>query len=180
MSTIQQIPGIFETGIENLELIARGKVRDIYRIDDDHMLIVTTDRLSAFDVVFPQPIPQKGELLTQVSNFWFAQTGDIVANHLSDLELSDYVSQQDYDRLKSRSIIVRRLKTLPVEAIVRGYVIGSGWKDYQATGKICGVQLPDGLAQAAQLPEPIFTPSTKAAATLYLALNLPLSSSSGS
>ncbi len=163
MSTNQQIPGIFETDIENLELIARGKVRDIYRIDDDHMLIVTTDRLSAFDVVFPQPIPQKGELLTQVSNFWFAQTGDIVANHLSDLDLIDYVSQQDYDRLKSRSIIVRRLKTLPVEAIVRGYVIGSGWKDYQATGKICGIELPAGLQQAAQLPEPIFTPSTKAA-----------------
>lgn len=163
MSTNQQIPGIFEINIDNLELIARGKVRDIYRIDDDHMLIVTTDRLSAFDVVFPQPIPQKGELLTQVSNFWFAQTGDIVTNHLSDLELSDYVSQQDYDRLKSRSIIVRRLKTLPVEAIVRGYVIGSGWKDYQATGKICGIELPAGLQQAAQLPEPIFTPSTKAA-----------------
>ena len=163
MSTNQQIPGIFEINIDNLELIARGKVRDIYRIDDDHMLIVTTDRLSAFDVVFPQPIPQKGELLTQVSNFWFAQTGDIVTNHLSDLDLIDYVSQQDYDRLKSRSIIVRRLKTLPVEAIVRGYVIGSGWKDYQATGKICGIELPAGLQQAAQLPEPIFTPSTKAA-----------------
>lgn len=163
MSTNQTLTGIFETSIDNLELIARGKVRDIYRIDDDNMLIVTTDRLSAFDVVFPQPIPQKGELLMRVSNFWFARTVDIVTNHLSDLDLSDYVSQQDYELLKSRSIVVRRLKTLPVEAIVRGYVIGSGWKDYQATGKICGIQLPPGLRQAAQLPEPIFTPSTKAA-----------------
>ena len=163
MTTQQNLPGIFESNIDNLKLIARGKVRDIYRIDDDYMLIVTTDRLSAFDVVFPQPIPQKGELLTQVSNFWFARTGDIVTNHLSDLKLSHYVSQQDYDLLKSRSIIVRRLKALPVEAIVRGYVIGSGWKDYQATGKICSIELPTGLQQAAQLPEPIFTPSTKAA-----------------
>ncbi len=163
MSTYQTLPGIFETNIANLELIARGKVRDIYRIDDDNMLIVTTDRLSAFDVVFPQPIPQKGELLTQISNFWFARTGDIITNHLSDLDLCDYVSQQDYDLLESRSIIVRRMKTLPVEAIVRGYVIGSSWKDYQATGNICGIQLPPGLPQAAQLSEPIFTPSTKAA-----------------
>ncbi len=163
MSTYQTLPGILETSIANLELITRGKVRDIYRIDDDNMLIVTTDRLSAFDVVFPQPVPQKGALLTQVSNFWFARTGDIVTNHLSDLNLSDYVSEQDYELLKSRSIMVRRMKTLPVEAIVRGYVIGSGWKDYQSTGKICGIRLPPGLQQAAQLPEPIFTPSTKAA-----------------
>ena len=156
-------PVIRETNIENLELIGRGKVRDIYAIDDDHMLIITTDRLSAFDVVFEQGIPDKGRLLTEVSNFWFARSGDIVRNHLTDLNLQDYLSADDYELLKSRSIIVRRLKTLPVEAIVRGYVIGSGWKDYQATGEICGIPLPAGLQQAAKLPEPIFTPSTKAA-----------------
>ncbi|NNE62497.1 MAG: phosphoribosylaminoimidazolesuccinocarboxamide synthase, partial [Gammaproteobacteria bacterium] len=127
-------PVIRETHIDNLELIGRGKVRDIYAIDDEHMLIITTDRLSAFDVVFDQGIPDKGRLLTEVSNFWFARCGDIVKNHLTDLNLQDYLSADDYQLLKSRSIIVRRLKTLPVEAIVRGYVIGSGWKDYQATG----------------------------------------------
>ncbi len=153
---------ILETNIDNLELITRGKVRDIYAIEDAHMLIVTTDRLSAFDVVFAQPIPHKGELLTEVSNFWFAKTADLVNNHLSNLDLRDYVNADDYQRLKARSIIVKRLKTLPVESIVRGYVIGSGWKDYQATGEICGIKLPPGLQQAAQLPEPIFTPSTKA------------------
>jgi len=153
---------IFETRLDYLQLIARGKVRDIYAIDDEHMLIVTTDRFSAFDVVFAEPIPHKGELLTEVSNFWFARTADIIANHLTGLDLRDYVSAEDYAMLHKRSIIVRRLRTLPVEAIVRGYVIGSGWKDYQATGAICGIRLPAGLQQAEQLPEPIFTPSTKA------------------
>ena len=155
-------PAVFETNIENLELITRGKVRDIYRIDDDHMLIVTTDRLSAFDVVFAQPIPGKGELLTRVSNLWFDLSSDLVVNHLADLKLEDYVSEQDFIKLAPRSIIVRRLKTLPVEAIVRGYVIGSGWKDYLNSGQICGIQLPGGLQQAEQLPEAIYTPSTKA------------------
>ena len=153
---------VFETRIDNLELIGRGKVRDIYAIDDEHMLIVTTDRFSAFDVVFDEPIPRKGELLTEVSNFWFKRTEHLVRNHLSDLDLRDFVNAADYERLRGRSIIVRRLETLPVEAIVRGYVIGSGWKDYQASGEICGIRLPVGLQQAAQLPEPIFTPSTKA------------------
>jgi phosphoribosylaminoimidazole-succinocarboxamide synthase len=153
---------IFETNIDNLELLARGKVRDIYAIDDAHMLIVTTDRLSAFDVVFAEPIPHKGELLTEVSNFWFAKTAGLVRNHLSDLDLRDYVSEGDYLCLKDRSILVKRLETLPVEAIVRGYIIGSGWKDYQASGEVCGIKLPPGLQQAAKLPEPIFTPSTKA------------------
>ena len=153
---------VFETNIENLELLARGKVRDIYAIDDDHMLIVTTDRLSAFDVVFPQPIPGKGSLLTQVSNFWFDKTEDIIENHISHLNLADFVSQSEYEILAPRSIIVRRLKTLPVEAIVRGYVIGSGWKDYLATGAICGIKLPENLKQGAKLAQPIFTPSTKA------------------
>ena len=162
MNSVAESPAIFETNIENLELIARGKVRDIYRIDDDHMLIVTTDRLSAFDVVFPQPIPEKGELLTRISNFWFDLSSDLVVNHLTNLKLQDYVSEQDFIELAPRSIIVRKLKTLPVEAIVRGYVIGSGWKDYQASGQICGIELPAGLQQAQQLAEPIFTPSTKA------------------
>ncbi len=153
---------IFETRIDDLELIARGKVRDLYAIDDTHMLIVTTDRLSAFDVVFAEPIPRKGELLTEVSNFWFAKTADLVTNHLSQLDLGDFVSAEDYRQLKHRSIIVKRLKTLPVEAIVRGYVIGSGWKDYQLSGEICGIKLPTGLQQADRLPEPVFTPSTKA------------------
>ena len=153
---------IFETHIDNLELIGRGKVRDIYAIDAEHMLIVTTDRFSAFDVVFDEPIPRKGELLTEVSNFWFARTADLITNHLSDLDLRDYLSAADYERLRARSIIVRRLETLPVEAIVRGYVIGSGWEDYQASGEICGIKLPPGLQQAEKLPEPIFTPSTKA------------------
>ena len=163
MNSSDQSSAIFETNIENLELIARGKVRDIYRIDDKHMLIVTTDRLSAFDVVFSQPIPKKGELLTQVSNFWFEKSSSMITNHLSDLNLRDYVSAKDYDILAPRSIIVKQLKTLPVEAIVRGYVIGSGWKDYQASGQICGIQLPPHLQQAERLAEPIFTPSTKAA-----------------
>lgn len=153
---------VFETDIDNLELIARGKVRDIYAIDDAHMLIVTTDRFSAFDVVFAEPMPHKGELLTEVSNFWFAKTATTITNHLSSLDLRDYVSETDYQRLKARSIIVKRLKTVPVEAVVRGYIIGSGWKDYQATGEICGIKLPPGLPQAAQLPEPIFTPASKA------------------
>ena len=153
---------VFETRIDNLELIGRGKVRDIYAIDDAHMLIVTTDRFSAFDVVFDEPIPRKGELLTEVSNFWFRRTEHLITNHLSGLDLRDFVSAADYERLHARSIIVRRLETLPVEAIVRGYLIGSGWKDYQASGEICGIRLPAGLQQAAQLPEPVFTPSTKA------------------
>ena len=153
---------IFETRLDNLELLARGKVRDIYAIDAAHMLIVATDRFSAFDVVFEQPIPGKGELLTEVSNFWFAKTADVIENHLTNIDLRDHVSDDDYARLKNRSVIVRRMQTLPVEAIVRGYIIGSGWKDYQETGSICGIELPPGLPQAARLPEPIFTPSTKA------------------
>ena len=163
MNATNTSAALFETNIENLELIARGKVRDIYAIDKEHMLIISTDRLSAFDVVFSQTIPTKGALLTQVSNFWFARTGHIIRNHLTDLRLENYVSAEDLPQLQSRSIIVKRLKTLPVEAIVRGYIIGSGWKDYQATGELCGIKLPVGLQQAEQLAEPIFTPSSKAA-----------------
>ena len=154
---------VYHTQIGNLELVGRGKVRDIYAIDHTHLLIITTDRLSAFDVVFSETVPDKGALLTEVSNFWFSKTKDLVTNHLTDLELRDYVSDKDYELLKTRSIVVRKLRALPVEAVVRGYVIGSGWKDYQASGMICGIDLPPDLPQAAQLPEPIFTPATKAA-----------------
>ncbi len=154
---------VFETKLKKLPLITRGKVRDIYDVDDQHMLIVTTDRLSAFDVVLPDPVPNKGVVLTQVSNFWFDKLSHIVPNHFSDLTLKDLkISKDEYKMLKGRSVIVKKLKPLPVEAIVRGYIIGSGWKDYQSTGKICGIDLPKGLQQAEKLPEVLFTPSTKA------------------
>jgi phosphoribosylaminoimidazole-succinocarboxamide synthase len=155
---------LYESRLTGLELIHRGKVRDIYRVDPDHMLIVATDRLSAFDVVLPQPIPGKGGILTRVSNFWFAKTEDIVANHLTDIPVSAVVKDpQARAGLAERSVVVRRLQALPVEAIVRGYLIGSGWKDYQNTGAVCGIALPPGLRQADRLPEAIYTPSTKAA-----------------
>jgi phosphoribosylaminoimidazole-succinocarboxamide synthase len=138
-------------------------VRDIYQIDDHHLLFVTTDRISAFDVILPDPVPGKGEILTRISNFWFGKSAKLIANHLTDLNLADYISAEDYELLKNRSVIVKKLKPLPVEAIVRGYIIGSGWKDYQATGSIGGIQLPLGLQLAEKLPYPIYTPSTKAA-----------------
>ena len=153
---------LFESQLD-LELINRGKVRDIYAVDQDHLLIVTTDRLSAFDVVLPQPIPGKGEVLTRVANFWFKRTHHLIPNHLSNLKLADIVKDpQQRAQLGDRAMVVRRLKPLPVESIVRGYLIGSGWKDYQQSGQVCGIGLPPGLRQADQLPEAIFTPSTKA------------------
>ena len=156
---------LFESSIPDLPLLARGKVRDIYAVGDDHLLIVTTDRLSAYDVVLPDPIPGKGEVLTQISDFWFRMMEDIVPNHLTDRTLGSVISNQTLaDDLESRSIIVKRLKPLPIEAVVRGYLIGSGWRDYQDTGMVCGINLPTGLPQAAQLPEPLFTPATKAEA----------------
>ncbi len=146
-----------------LELLHQGKVRDIYAIDDERLLIVASDRLSAFDVVLPDPIPGKGEILTRISSFWFEQFDDLVANHLLPGDLSEILGDKALaDQLTPRSMLVRRLKPLPVEAIVRGYLAGSGWKDYQSSGAICGVDLPAGLEQAGSLPEPIFTPSTKA------------------
>ena len=155
---------LYESRLSELTRISQGKVRDIYAVDDDHLLIVTTDRMSAFDVVLPDPIPGKGEVLTALSNFWFARTESIVANHLSELPLEAAVTN-DAERtaIASRATVARRLQPLPIEAVVRGYLIGSGWKDYQATGSVCGIALPDGLPQAAKLPEPIFTPATKAA-----------------
>ena len=152
------------TELKNLELVARGKVRDIYAVDSDHLLIVTTDRMSAFDVVLPNPIPGKGEVLTQLSEFWFEKTQSIVKNHMTDdLELIDLLDSPDQlEYFSKRSMIVKRLNPLPIEAVVRGYLIGSGWKDYQATGSVCGIELEDGLQMAQKLPEPIYTPATKA------------------
>jgi phosphoribosylaminoimidazole-succinocarboxamide synthase len=156
---------LFESNIASLQLRHRGKVRDIYEIDAEYMLIVTSDRLSAFDVVLPTPIPGKGEVLTAISNFWFERMRSVVPNHLAPLPLDAVLRDADERReLASRSVVVRKLKALPVEAVVRGYLIGSGWKDYQRDGAVCGVKLPPGLRLADQLPEPIFTPSTKAAA----------------
>ncbi|WP_457670458.1 phosphoribosylaminoimidazolesuccinocarboxamide synthase [Thiolapillus sp.] len=154
---------LYQSDLSGLELLNRGKVRDIYAIDDQTMLIVTTDRLSAFDVILPQPIPGKGEVLTRVSSFWFRRMTGIVPNHLTDIPLENVVKNADERAiLGDRAVVVRRLKPLPVEAIVRGYIIGSGWKDYQRTGKICGIELPEKLRLADKLPEPIYTPSTKA------------------
>lgn len=153
---------LYNPDISSLKPINQGKVRDLFEVDDKHMLIVTSDRLSAFDVVLPDPIPQKGEVLNLVSGFWFDRTAHLVANHLSDISPADVLNKEELVRIGQRGVVVRRLQPLPVEAIARGYVIGSGWKDYQATGGISGIKLPSGLAQAEQLPEPIFTPSTKA------------------
>lgn len=154
---------LFESNLTGLERVSRGKVRDIYAVDDTHLLIVTSDRLSAFDVILPQAIPGKGEVLTRVANFWFERTRDQVPNHLSDIPLESVVPDSNQrSALGDRAIVVHKLKPLPVEAIVRGYLIGSGWKDYQRSGGVCGIQLPQGLQQADKLPEAIYTPSTKA------------------
>ena len=155
---------LFESSLSQLKLRTRGKVRDIYEVDDEHLLIVTTDRLSAFDVILPNPIPGKGQVLTSVSNFWFDKLRTITPNHLSTLRLEDVVpNAEERAQIEGRAIIVKKLNPLPVEAIVRGYLIGSGWKDYQKSGSVCGIELPKGLQQAQQLPEAIYTPSTKAA-----------------
>jgi phosphoribosylaminoimidazole-succinocarboxamide synthase len=155
---------LFESRLTALNRISQGKVRDIYAIDADHLLIVTTDRISAFDVVLPDPIPGKGEVLTRLSDFWFHRTAKIVPNHLAELHLREVVPDVDERRaIATRATVVRRLKPLPIEAVVRGYLIGSGWKDYQAAGSVCGIALPTGLQLAQRLPEPIFTPATKAA-----------------
>jgi len=157
------LSAMLESHVSSLQRIHQGKVRDIYAVDEQHMLIVTTDRLSAFDVVMPDPIPGKGRVLTQISNFWFARTRHIVPNHLADYPLARAVPDAtERAPLEERSIVVRRLRALPIEAVVRGYLIGSGWKDYQQTGAVCGIALPAGLRQADRLPEPIFTPATKA------------------
>ncbi len=154
---------LFETRIKSLPLVYRGKVRDSYAVGDDKLLIVTTDRLSAFDVVMKQPIPGKGQVLNAMSNFWFDLLGAIVPNHLTHIRPEDVVAADEVGQVRGRAVVAMKLKPVPAEAVVRGYLIGSGWKDYKATGAVCGIRLPAGLQMAQKLPQPIFTPATKAA-----------------
>jgi phosphoribosylaminoimidazole-succinocarboxamide synthase len=153
---------LYESKIGSLRRIGKGKVRDIYAVGDDKMLIVTSDRLSAFDVVLPDPIPDKGRVLNEMANFWFDKLGHVIPNQLTGIDPESVVSASEKDQVKGRSVVVKKLKPLPIEAVVRGYLIGSGWKDYQKTGKVCGIELAKGLQQAQKLPQPIFTPATKA------------------
>ena len=154
---------MFKSKVSNLNLLARGKVRDIYDIDDNYLMIVATDRLSAYDVVMPNPVPGKGIILTQLSNFWFRMMEDIIPNHLTNLKIDSFIeNKKEIEQLKERSIIVKKLKPLPIESVVRGYIIGSGWSDYIKNKKICGIELPDNLQKAQKLPQIIFTPATKA------------------
>ena len=154
---------LYESHLTSLPLIQRGKVRDIYAVDDQHLLIVTTDRISAFDVILSDPVPGKGAVLTALSNFWFARVEGVIRNHLSKLSLAEVLPDAaERATVEGRAIVVDKLRPLPVEAIVRGYIIGSGWKDYQKSGRVCGIELPAGLKQAQQLPQALFTPSTKA------------------
>ncbi len=154
---------LYESDIPSLPLLGRGKVRDIYAVGTDKMLIVASDRLSAFDVILPDPIPGKGAVLTAVADFWFAKLAHIIPNQLTGIDPETVVSgESERAQVRGRATVVKRLKPLPVEAVVRGYLIGSGWKDYQSSGRVCGIQLPAGLQMAQQLPEPLFTPSTKA------------------
>ncbi len=154
---------LFESKIDSLPRIGKGKVRDIYAVGADKMLIVASDRLSAFDVVLPDPIPGKGRVLNEMANFWFARLGHIVPNQLTGIDPVSVVQKNEALQVVGRAVVVKKLKPLPIEAVVRGYIIGSGWKDYQKTGRICGIELPKGLQQAQTLPAPIFTPATKAA-----------------
>jgi phosphoribosylaminoimidazole-succinocarboxamide synthase len=155
---------IYESSIKSLELLSRGKVRDMYAVDASRLLIVTSDRLSAFDVVLPDPIPDKGRVLNALANFWFSRLAHIVPNHLTGTQPESVVKgEAEAAQVRGRAVVVRRLKPLPIEAVVRGYIIGSGWKDYQQTGTVCGIALPKGLKQADKLPQVIFTPATKAA-----------------
>lgn len=155
---------LHESNLSSLPLLHRGKVRDLYAVDEQHLLIVQTDRLSAFDVILPDPVPGKGQILTTLSNFWFAKLGSVITNHLSGIAPEDVVkTDADREQIKGRAFVVKRLKALPIEAIVRGYLVGSGWKEYKKSGTVCGVKLPAGLQEAQKLPQAIFTPSTKAA-----------------
>ncbi|CAB1367756.1 phosphoribosylaminoimidazolesuccinocarboxamide synthase [Denitratisoma oestradiolicum] len=154
---------LFESTIKSLPLLGRGKVRDIYAVGEDKLLVVTTDRLSAFDVILPDPIPDKGRVLTAVADFWFGKLAHVIPNHLTGIDPETVVSgEEEKAQVRGRAIVVRRLKPLPIEAVARGYLIGSGWKDYQVNGQVCGIDLPAGLKLAQQLPQPIFTPATKA------------------
>ncbi|MGE5616680.1 MAG: phosphoribosylaminoimidazolesuccinocarboxamide synthase [Bacillota bacterium] len=155
---------VFETSIKSLPLVGRGKVRDIYAVGDDKLLIVTTDRLSAYDVILPTPVPEKGRVLNELASFWFAKLAPIIPNHLTGIEPESVVAPAEREQVRGRSIVVRRMQPLPIEAVVRGYLEGSGWKEYQESGKVCGIPLPPGLKRASKLPHSIFTPATKAEA----------------
>jgi phosphoribosylaminoimidazole-succinocarboxamide synthase len=156
------MPALYATSIKSLPLLSKGKVRDVYALGDDKLLMVTTDRLSAFDVVMGQPIPEKGIVLNQMANFWFEKLAKVIPNHLTGIDPESVVPADELDQVKGRAVVAKRLKPILVEAVVRGYLAGSGWKDYKETGKVCGITLPDGLENAQKLPEPIFTPAAKA------------------
>lgn len=158
------MPPMLHSEIRSLPFLHRGKVRDIYAVGDDKLLVIQTDRLSAFDVILPDPIPEKGRILTALSNFWFEKLGHVVPNHLTGIDPCSVVAPAERGQVDGRAMVVKKLKPLMIEAVVRGYVVGSGWKEYKSNGTICGIELPKGLAEAAQLPEPIFTPATKAPA----------------
>ena len=155
---------VFESSILSLPLVGRGKVRDIYAVGDDKLLIVTTDRLSAYDVILPTPIPEKGRVLNELANFWFERLKSIIPNHLTGIDPETLVAPAERDQVRGRSMVVKRMRPLPIEAVVRGYLEGSGWKEYQESGRVCGIALPAGLKRASKLPRPIFTPATKAEA----------------
>ena len=155
---------VFETSIRSLPLLGRGKVRDIYAVGEDKLLIVTTDRLSAYDVILPTPVPEKGRVLNDLANFWFARLAKIIPNHLTGIDPESVVAADERAQVRGRAIVVKRLEPLPIEAVVRGYLEGSGWREYREGGAVCGIRLPPGLERAAKLPEPIFTPATKAEA----------------
>ncbi|MBK6982942.1 MAG: phosphoribosylaminoimidazolesuccinocarboxamide synthase [Betaproteobacteria bacterium] len=158
---------LYESSLESLPLVARGKVRDIYAVGEDKLLLVASDLLSAYDVVMPTPIPEKGRVLTEVANFWFAKLAAIVPNHLTGIDPESVVSPGEREQVRGRSIVVKKLAPLPVEAVVRGYLEGSGWKEYRESQSVCGIALPPGLERASKLPQPIFTPATKAEAGMH-------------
>ena len=155
---------LFESSLKSLKFLHRGKVRDLYAVGEDRLLVIQTDRLSAFDVILPDPIPEKGRVLTEMSLYWFKKLGHVIANHLTGVAPESVVAPEDRGQVAARSMVVRKFKPLMIEAVVRGYIIGSGWKDYQKTGMVCGIKLPAGLKEAQKLPEVIFTPATKAPA----------------
>jgi phosphoribosylaminoimidazole-succinocarboxamide synthase len=156
------MPDLYATSIHSLPLLSKGKVRDVYALGDDKLLMITTDRLSAFDVVMGQPIPEKGIVLNQMANFWFEKLASVIPNHLTGIDPVSVVSADEVDQVQGRAVVAKRLKPILVEAVVRGYLAGSGWKDYKESGQVCGIALPDGLENAQKLPEPIFTPAAKA------------------
>jgi phosphoribosylaminoimidazole-succinocarboxamide synthase len=158
------VEAVYETSIASLPLLGRGKVRDIYAVGADKLLIVTTDRLSAYDVILPTPVPEKGRVLTELANFWFKRLEPIIPNHLTGIDPESVVAPEEREQVRGRAIVARRFQPLPIEAVVRGYLEGSGWQEYQQSRSVCGIKLPEGLQRASKLPEPIFTPATKAEA----------------